>query len=95
MKRVSPERLRTIRNDIDVLRVILALGIPTRSRGSRTAFRCPRCRRFRSAVCRRIHLARCFRCHRSFNVIDLVLAERPCGFRDAVRFLDELLVRRE
>ena len=93
MSRISKARLRALRNDIDVRLVISNLRTPTRLRGSRLAFRCPRCARFHTAASTRANLARCFPCARSFNPIDLVMAERGLSFLDAVRYLEELFLR--
>ena len=90
MGRVSHERLRALRNDVDILFVIANLRIATRLRGSRLTFRCPRCGRFHTAVNRRSNLARCFPCARNFNPIDLLMAERDSPFLEAVHYLEEL-----
>ena len=90
MDRISEERLTAIRNDIDVRLVISNLRIPTSLRGRRVTFRCPRCGRFHTAVNPRANLARCFRCARSFNPIDLVMAERGLRFLETVRYLEDL-----
>lgn len=93
MSRISKDRLRALRNEVDVGVVISKLRIPTRLRGRRLTFRCPLCRRFHTAVSSRADLARCFPCARSFNPIDLVMAERGAVFLEAVRYLEELLLR--
>ena len=92
MKQVPAEHLYSLRNDIDVTDVIRTLEIPVDRRGSRVTFRCPDCARFRTAVSRDDrNLAYCFPCQRSFNTIDLVMAERSCAFRQAVQLLEGLL----
>lgn len=92
MKQVRAEHLYSLRNDIELTDVIRTLQIPVDRRGSRVTFRCPDCARFRTAVSRDDrNLAYCFPCRRSFNSIDLVMAERCCTFLQAVEFLDCLL----
>ena len=87
---LAPRRvhqLHAIRNDIDVTAVLSDLEIPTRNRGTRLTFRCPKCAEFHTATNNRTNLARCFRCQRNFNPIDLVMAERRSTFLEAVGYL--------
>lgn len=90
MRRIPSERLRALRNDVPLLAVICKLEIPSRLRGGRVTFRCPSCQGFHTALSRRGNLGRCFPCRRSFNPIDLVMAERGSTFLEAVRYLDRL-----
>lgn len=88
MSRIPAARLRALRNDLDLPSLLAELRIPARSRGRRTAFRCPVCERVEMRLHPRVNLARCFGCERSFNPIDLVMTERRVGFRAAVDFLE-------
>lgn len=90
MNRIPPEHLRALRNDLDVEDVIRELDVPTKLRGTRLQFRCPDCGEYHTATSRRRNLARCFACRRSFNPIDLVMAERDCSFLEAVDYLEAL-----
>jgi hypothetical protein len=82
------EHLHALRNDIDIRSVITDLGIPTRNRGTRLSFRCPKCTEYHTAINPRTNLARCFRCQKNFNPIDLVMAERRSTFLEAVAYLE-------
>lgn len=90
MNRIPPEHLRTLRNDLSVELVIEHLRIPTSRRQRRQTFRCPLCGRFHTAINSSRNLARCFPCERSFNPIDLVMAECDWTFLEAVDYLDGL-----
>ena len=91
MKQIPAEHLYSLRNDLDVADIIGTLEIPFDRHGSRVSFRCPDCARFHTAVSPDRNLAYCFPCRRSFNTIDLVMAERSCTFLEAVELLDCLL----
>lgn len=88
---IPPARLRALRNHVPIAAVIRRLGVPTKRRGCRVAFRCPACQRFDTALSRRTNLARCFACKRSFNPIELVMAERASTFLAAADLVAELL----
>lgn len=87
--RISEERLRRLRNDVDVVDVIRSLRLATRTRGGWLRFLCPLCGEFDTATNPKTNLARCFRCEKNFNPIDLVMADRRCRFLDAVAYLEE------
>lgn len=87
---IPADQLRTLRNDVPVADVIYHLRIPTKMRGRRETFRCPRCGGFHTATNLRTNLARCFRCERNFNPIDLVMAERNSSFLEAVKYIKAL-----
>jgi DNA primase len=91
MKQITAEHLKSLRNDVDVAQVIQTLEIPLEHRGARMTFRCPDCARFHTALSPQRNRAHCFRCARSFNTIDLVMAERGCTFLEAVALLECLL----
>lgn len=91
MNQIPPDHLYSLRNDVDVADVIDTLGVPTARRGSRVTFHCPDCGDPHAAMNLNRNLAYCFRCERSFNTIDLVMAQRNCTFLEAVEFLETLL----
>lgn len=90
MRYIPAHHLRALRNRVAVVDVISQLGIPTRRSGARTAFRCPQCGGFPTATLPTTNLARCFRCQKSFNPIEIVMAERHVSFLDAVRYLEAI-----
>jgi DNA primase len=91
MKRIPPDFLRQIRNDVDLAHLIEDLGIPSKRRGQQLVFRCPDCGTSCAATSPYQNLARCFGCQRTFNPIDLVMAERGFSFLEAVDYLEGLL----
>ena len=93
MPSIPAERLSALRNNVPVLAVVSELQIPTKMRGRRRTFRCPKCGSFQTAANARTNLTRCFRCRVNFNPIDLVVAERRVSFLEAVRFLESLVER--
>lgn len=93
MKQLPADLLRRLRNDLELPTVVEHLGIPTKRRGNRLAFRCPDCSTFQAAVNPYVNLGRCFNCQRNFNPIDLVMVERAYSFLEAVDFLQRLLPR--
>lgn len=88
VKQIAAAQLYSLRNHVDIADLIQTLRIPADRRGSRVNFRCPDCARFHTAVRRERNLAYCFPCARSFNTIDLVMAERGRTFLHAVEFLE-------
>ena len=88
---VPANHLKTLRNDVPILAVILDLPVATKWRGRRLTFQCPECQRFHTALNHRANLASCFRCRRSFNTIDLVMAVGGGGFLEAVGHLEGLI----
>jgi predicted RNA-binding Zn-ribbon protein involved in translation (DUF1610 family) len=91
MNRVSPDLLRQLRNEVDLSMVIEQLGIPSKQRGQQLVFRCPDCGSSHAVTSTCRNLAHCFQCRRSFNPIDLVMAERGYTFLEAVDYLEGLL----
>jgi len=91
MKQISAEQLKSLRNDVDVMEVIGMLEIPLENRGGRVTFRCPACTSFHTVLSPERNRAYCFKCTRSFNTIDLVMAERSCTFLEAVGLLEYLI----
>jgi hypothetical protein len=87
---IPPDRLRALRNNLPVSALIRQLGIPTKPRGARSAFRCPACGGFRTATNPPTNLARCFACQRNFNTIELAMAERALTFLEAVDLVARL-----
>ncbi len=88
MNRIPPDVLRQLRNDVDLAHLIADLGIPSKRRGQQLVFRCPDCCTSYAATSPYQNLAHCFRCQRSFNPIDLVMAERGLTFLEAVNYLE-------
>lgn len=89
--RYGHERLRRLRNEIPLRRVLEALDWPHKMREGVLVFRCPVCGECRTSSHPRENLGRCFICLRNFNPIDLTLAIRRIDFVDAVEFLLPLL----
>ena len=90
MKRLCPDRLRALRNAVDVGLLAERLGLVVPNHGRRRRFLCPLCRRCHTTLASRGNVAQCFCCGRSFNPIDLVMAARGCSFLEAVRYLESL-----
>jgi hypothetical protein len=90
-QRYSKERLRMLRNEIPISRLISDfLRIPCKVSEGYFRFLCPLCSEFNTANNPNTNLARCFRCQKNFNPIDMVMAVRSCNFRDAVDLIDGL-----
>lgn len=87
---ISPERLRELRNDLKIDRVLAALDVPLKHSEGYLRFLCPVCREFNTATNPRTNLARCFRCERNFNPIDLVMIVETRTFLAAVDRLASL-----
>lgn len=90
--RISPETLKSIRNDINVEQVIHVLEIPWRKDDLKLRFICPVCSGLDTSIHPKINLSRCFQCQKNFNSIDLVMTKKSYAFRQAVEWL--LTVRR-
>ncbi len=89
MSRIPAQRLRSLRNDISIDKLITGdLAIPSKVRYGHLRFLCPICGEFNTATNPKTNLARCFRCQRNFNPIDLVMTVNRCDFLQAVRHLD-------
>lgn len=90
-QRYSKERLRMLRNDIPISRLISEfLRLPCKVSEGYFRFLCPLCSEFNTATNPKTNLARCFRCRKNFNPIDMVMAVKSCNFRDAVEMIDGL-----
>jgi len=85
------EFLRRLRNEIPMADVFRRLSWPHKRRQGQTAFLCPRCQEYLSAVNPRTNLGRCFYCHSNFNPIDFMMFARECDFVTAVNSLTPLL----
>jgi hypothetical protein len=79
--------LRTLRNEIDINRVINRLALETRTGAKYLRFRCPACHGFHTATNPKTNLARCFDCRRNYNPIDLVMAVTAQSFVETVEYL--------
>lgn len=90
-QRYSKEKLRMLRNDIPISRLISEfLRVPCKISQGYFRFLCPLCSEFNTATNPKKNLARCFRCEKNFNPIDMVMAVKSCNFRDAVEMIDGL-----
>ncbi len=89
-ERFSNELLRSLRNNLPILRIIDVLDLPVKISEGYVRFLCPRCGEFNTATSSRTNLARCFRCEENFNPIDLVMIVTRRDFVAAVEFLIEL-----
>jgi len=90
-KRYSKEKLRMLRNQIPISRLISDfLHIPCKVSDGYFRFLCPLCSEFNTATNPKTNLARCFRCQKNFNPIDMVMAVNSCNFREAVELIDGL-----
>ena len=92
MRKITPEELRRLRNDVPVELVFDELRLDSRWRGQRREFRCPKCYGMHVAVHDRVNLARCFRCQRNYNPIDLLMLVPGLKFPDAIRHLRRLAI---
>jgi DNA primase len=87
---ISKEKLRSLRNDIPVDRVIEHfLNLPCKVSEGYFRFLCPVCSEFTTAVNPKTNLARCFGCEKNFNPIDMVITVEKCRFKDAVAGLEK------
>ena len=88
---IAPQRLRELRNRIQIDRVLLEVDLPVKHSEGYLRFLCPVCGEFNTATNPRTNLARCFRCQKNFNPIDLVMVVDRCSFLEAVDRLGPLL----
>lgn len=89
--RYSKEKLRMLRNEIPISRLISDfLRIPCKVSEGYFRFLCPSCSEFNTATNPKTNLARCFRCRKNFNPIDMVMAVKCCNFREAVEMIEGL-----
>ena len=90
MPRLSSQTLHSLRNDLNIDRLIAELlQIPTQDINGLRRFHCPLCKRFHTATHPKTNLARCFDCRKNFNTIELVMAVRQIRFREAVAYLQK------
>ena len=88
---ISREKLRRLRNQVLIDRVIEKLDLPSKLSEGYLRFLCPLCREFNTATNPDTNLARCFRCKRNFNPIDMIMALEKKTFLEAVTRLETLL----
>jgi DNA primase len=89
----SKEKLRRLRNDVPIKKLISeVLDMPTKVSEGYFRFLCPVCNEFVTATNPKTNLARCFRCERNFNPIDLVMVVKSLNFREAVEYLDAIVI---
>ena len=92
-RRYSQEKLRSLRNDIPIAILIADfLDLPCKATDGYFRFLCPLCSQFNTATNPNTNLARCFLCQKNFNPIDMVMTVQRCNFRQAVEFLDDLII---
>jgi DNA primase len=90
--RCSPALLRLLRNQVNINTLITSvLQMPHKTSENYLRFLCPVCSEFNTATNCKTNLARCFRCGKNFNPIDMVMIVKGNSFRQAVRFLKQLL----
>ncbi len=88
MPRFPRNFLYRLRNEIPVATVVRqVLDLPHKEVEGLLRFLCPICGEFNTGFHPQENLGRCFRCRRNFNPIDLVMADREGGFRNAVDIL--------
>ena len=88
---IRREKLRRLRNQVLIDRVIEKLELPFKLSEGYLRFLCPLCREFNTATNPDTNLARCFRCKRNFNPIDMIMALEKKTFLEAVTRLETLL----
>jgi len=88
---IRREKLRRLRNQVLIDRVIAKLDLPSKLSEGYLRFLCPLCREFNTATNPDTNLARCFRCKRNFNPIDMIMALEKKTFLEAVTRLETLL----
>jgi len=92
--RISPQLLRSLRNDIPIEKLIInGLKIPNKRSEGFLRFLCPACGQFNTATKKETNLARCFRCQKNFNPIDMVMVEHGKKFLEAVKFLKPFWIK--
>lgn len=92
-QRYSKTLLRRLRNDIPVTVLIdQFLKLPCKISEGYFRFLCPLCSEFVTATNPKTNLARCFRCEKNFNPIDLVMVVKCCHFKDAVEYLNGIII---
>lgn len=92
-KKYSKERLRRLRNDIPITKLISELlDIPSKFSEGYFRFLCPICSEFITATNPKTNLARCFLCEKNFNPIDMVMTVKKYNFKEAVEYLDGIKI---
>jgi DNA primase len=90
-KRLPPEMLRRLRNEIPITLVIAEfLKLPTKVSEGYFRFLCPLCTEFITATNPKTNLARCFLCEKNFNPIDMVMVAKQVSFSKAVDYLKSI-----
>jgi len=92
-KYFSKEMLRRLRNAVPIA-VLIAdfLQLPTKISEGYVRFLCPLCSEFLTATNPKTNLARCFHCEKNFNPIDMVMQVKRYNFKEAVEYLDNLII---
>ena len=89
----SKEMLQRLRNAVPIA-VLIAdfLHLPTKISEGYFRFLCPLCSEFLTATNPKTNLARCFHCEKNFNPIDIVMQVKRYNFKEAVEYLDNLII---
>jgi len=92
-KKYSKEKLRRLRNDIPISILIADfLKLPSKVSEGYFRFLCPICSEFVTATNPKTNLARCFRCEKNFNPIDMTMIVKRLNFKEAVEYLDGIVI---
>ncbi len=92
-KRYSKEMLRRLRNAIPIAVLIAdVFQLPSKMSDGHFRFLCPICSEFLTATNPETNLARCFHCEKNFNPIDMVMQVKHYTFKEAVEYLDNLIL---
>jgi len=91
--RYSAQTLRRLRNEIPI-NILIAdfLQLPCKASEGYFRFLCPLCSEFVTATNPNTNLARCFRCQKNFNPIDMTMQVKRWNFREAVEYLEGLVI---
>ena len=92
-RRFTDQQLWQLRNEVPLPWLLQRLDWPHRRRDGQLIFVCPRCGESRSDLNPQENLVRCFHCQTNFNPIDFTMADRKCGFVEAVQYLLSLTDR--
>lgn len=89
----SKEKLRQLRNDIPIsILIVDFLKIPSKMSEGYFRFLCPICSEFVTSTNPKTNLARCFRCEKNFNPIDMTMTVKRFTFKEAVEYLDGIVI---
>lgn len=82
-----------MRNNIPISILIADfLKLPSKVSEGYFRFLCPICSEFITATNTKTNLARCFRCEKNYNPIDMTMTVKKFSFKEAVEYLDEIVI---